>query len=220
MNLLAGAVDRYYEETLSLNDAVLAAALESSAAAGLPAIQISACQGKLLQLLAKTVGARRILEIGTLGGYSTIWLARSLPPDGELITLELNPKHAEVAEANLRRAGLAPRVSIRLGPALATLEALVAERAGPFDFVFIDADKVGTADYFARALELTRSAGLIVVDNVAREGAVADERSTDPNVQGIRRFLAAVAREPRVEATAIQTIGAKSHDGFALLRVR
>jgi predicted O-methyltransferase YrrM len=169
--------------------------------------------------LASIQGARRILEIGTLGGYSTIWLARALPPDGELVSLELDPKHAEVARQNLTRAGVAERVSIRVGRALDTLAALANEGVAPFDFVFIDADKQNIPEYFQRALALSRVGSVIVVDNVVRGGRVLDAASTDPNVQGVRRFNELVSKTPGVSATAIQTVGSKGHDGFALIRV-
>ena len=209
-------VDRYLSGLLAPSDPALAAALEASAAAGLPAIQVSPVQGRLLELLARACDARAILEIGTLGGYSAIWLARALPPGGRLITLEADPKHADVARANLTRAGLAERVEIRLGPALETLPRLAAEGRGPFDLVFIDADKPSNADYFDWALRLTRRGSLILVDNVVRDGAVADASSEDPAVLGTRRLLQRMAAEPRVRATAIQTVGSKGHDGLAI----
>ena len=210
------AVDRYLADLLAPTDPALAAALEKSAAAGLPAIQVSAVQGRLLELLARASGARAILEIGTLGGYSAIWLARGLEPDGRLITLEADPKHAEVARANVARAGLAGRVEILVGPALETLPRLAADGRGPFDLVFIDADKPSNADYFEWALKLTRPGSFIVVDNVVREGGVADAASDDPAVLGTRRVLERMAAEPRVRATAIQTVGTKGYDGFAI----
>jgi len=210
------AVDRYLADLLAPTDPALAAALEKSAAAGLPAIQVSAVQGRLLELLARASGARAILEIGTLGGYSAIWLARGLEPDGRLITLEADPKHAEVARANVARAGLAGRVEILVGPALETLPRLAADGRGPFDLVFIDADKPSNADYFEWALRLTRPGSFIVVDNVVREGGVADAASDDPAVLGTRRVLERMAAEPRVRATAIQTVGTKGYDGFAI----
>jgi predicted O-methyltransferase YrrM len=212
-------VDDYLSRSLVQPDAALDRALEASAAAGLPPIQVSAAQGKLLQLLAKVQGARRILEIGTLGGYSTIWLGRALPPDGRLITLEADPKHAEVARANIAQAGLSALVDLRLGRALDTLPRLVAEKPPPFDLVFIDADKPSIPEYFGWALRLTRAGSLIIVDNVVREGAVADPGSTDPSVQGVRRFIEMAAAEPRVSATIIQTVGNKGYDGFALALV-
>lgn len=211
------AVDRYIDELLVPSDPALDAALAASAAAGLPPIQVAPNQGKLLHLLARLQRARRILEIGTLGGYSTIWLARALPPDGRLVTLEADPKHAEVARGNIARAGLSELVELRLGKALDTLPQLAA--ADPFDLVFIDADKPNTAAYFTWALELSRSGGIIVVDNVVRGGAVADAGSDDPDVQGVRRLYDLLAAEPRVSATAIQTVGGKGHDGLAIALV-
>lgn len=213
------AVDRYFEERLGLGDAVLDAAVADSAQAELPPIAVSPCQGRMLMILAQLAGARTILEFGTLGGYSAIWLARALPPGGRLVTLELNPKHADVARRNLDRAGFRDSVSIRVGPARDTAAQLGAADGAPFDFVFIDADKPSTADYFDQALRLTRPGSLIVVDNVVREGEVANAASTDPSVLGVRRFFDRVATDPRVCVTAIQTVGAKSHDGFALVRV-
>ena len=213
------AVDEYIGGLLLQPDPALDAALTDSAAAGLPPINVSPAQGKLLQLLARLQGARAILEIGTLAGYSTIWLARALPPGGRLITLEAEPKHAEVARANIARAGLSDVVELRLGQALETLPRLAAEGRGPFDLIFIDADKQSTAEYFSWALRLARRGSLIVVDNVVRNGAVADADSTDPSIQGIRRFNDVLAAEGRVSATAIQTVGSKGYDGFALALV-
>ena len=212
-------VDAYLESKLLPSDPVLEAALRSSAAAGLPKIQVSPTQGKLLHLLAKTVGARRILEIGTLGGYSTIWLARALPPDGRLLTLEREAKHAKVAAANIARAGLEGKVEIRLGPALETLPKLPAEKRGPFDLVFIDADKSNTRGYFDWAVRLSRPGSLIVVDNVVRHGGLIDAQSDDPDIRGMREFLDALASDDRVRATGIQTVGRKGYDGFVLARV-
>jgi len=212
-------VDRYLTELLVEPDPVLDAALERSMAAGLPAHQVSPTQGKLLELLARLQGARSILEIGTLGGYSAIWMARALPPGGRLVTLEAEPRHAEVARANLEHAGLADAVEVRVGPALETLAQLSSEAAGPFDFVFIDADKPNTPRYFASALDLTRAGSLIVADNVVRAGAVADSASDDPRVQGVRALHERMGAEPRVRATAIQTVGSKGYDGFAIALV-
>jgi predicted O-methyltransferase YrrM len=197
-------------------DRALDAALADSAAAGLPAINVSPLQGKFLHLLARIMAARDILEVGTLGGYSTIWLARALVPGGKLVTLESEPKHAEVARGNIARAGLSHLVDLRLGKAIDTLPLLKAEGRGPFDLVFIDADKPSTADYFKWALRLTRKGSVIVVDNVVRKGAVADAASEDERVLGIRRFLEVAAAEPRVSMTALQTVGVKGYDGFAL----
>jgi predicted O-methyltransferase YrrM len=209
------AVDRYIEELLVQSDPALDAALKASAEAGLPAIQVSPAQGKLLQVLARVAGVRGILEIGTLGAYSTIWLARALAAGGRLIALEANPKHAAVARSNLAHAGLAEVVELRLGPALDTLPRLAAEGRAPFDLIFIDADKPGYSDYFAWAIKLSRRGSLIIADNVVRKGAVADAGSNDPDVVGIRRFNEAVKAEPQVSATAIQTVGKKGYDGLA-----
>jgi predicted O-methyltransferase YrrM len=213
------AVDRYITDLLVPPDPALDAALQASAAAGLPAINVAPNQGKFLMLLAQIQGARNILEVGTLGAYSTIWLARALPADGHLITLEADPKHAEVARANIARAGLAQVVELRLGPALETLPRLAAEGAGPFDLIFIDADKPGYPDYFRWALKLSRRGSVIIADNVVRDGAVIDPASDDPRVQGMRRFNELLAAEPRVSATEIQTVGSKGYDGFALALV-
>lgn len=209
-------VDRYFDDLLVPSDPALDAALRASAAAGLPPHNVSPTQGKLLRLLAQIQGAHTILEIGTLGGYSTIWLARALPADGRLITLEANPTHAAVAQANIARAGLVDVVGVRLGLALDTLPQLAAEEHSPFDLIFIDADKPNNAGYFAWALTLARRGSLIIADNVVRNGAVADADSDDPNVQGVRQFIELLAAEPRVSATAIQTVGSKGYDGFAL----
>lgn len=213
------SVDRYLDDLLVGRDTVLEAALQASVDAGLPAIAVSPTQGKLLNLLARVRGARTILEIGTLGGYSTIWLARALPADGHVVTLERDPKHAEVARANIERAGLTARVEVRLGRALDTLQQLGAENAGPFDLIFIDADKPSLPEYFQWALRLSRPGTLIAIDNVVREGAVIDSTSRDASVQGVRRLNELMASEPRVSATAIQTVGAKGYDGFALALV-
>jgi predicted O-methyltransferase YrrM len=213
------SVDRYMGGLLAPSDPALTEALESSARAGLPEIQVSTVQGKLLHVFARSIGARRILEIGTLGGYSTIWLARALPPDGKLISLEADPKHADVARANLARAGLATVVDVRLGRALETLPAIASENAGPFDLIFIDADKPSIPEYFAWSLRLARPGSLILVDNVVRDGAVIDAKSPDPNVQGVRRFLDLLAAEKRVTATVIQTVGTKGYDGLAIALV-
>jgi predicted O-methyltransferase YrrM len=213
------AVDDYFGALLTPPDAVLDAALAASAEAALPPIQVSPGQGKLLHLLARAQGARSILEIGTLGGYSTIWLGRALPAGGRLVTLEVEPRHAEVARANFALAGLSDLVELRLGRALETLPRLAAERPDPFDLVFIDADKDSNAEYFEWALRLTRRGSLIIVDNVVRGGAVADGSSGDPAVIGVRRLGELVAAEPRVSATAIQTVGGKGYDGFMLALV-
>jgi predicted O-methyltransferase YrrM len=212
-------VDEYINETLLPPDAALENALRNSSEAGLPQIQVSPSQGKLLHVLARTIGARHVLEIGTLGGYSTIWLARALPSDGKLITLEASPKHAEVARANIAAAGLADKVELRLGPALDTLPQLAAEKRGPFDFMFIDADKKSMPEYFDWALKLSRKGSLIFSDNVVRSGGVTDATSSDPDIQGVRRFYEVLHSEPRVCATVIQTVGSKGYDGYSLALV-
>jgi predicted O-methyltransferase YrrM len=206
-------VDGYLADLLAPPDAALDRALAANAAAGLPPHDVSPLQGKLLNLLARACGARAILEIGTLGGYSTIWLARTLPADGRLVTLEADPHYAEVARRNIDGAGLAEVVEVQTGPALDALSHLT----GPFDLVFIDADKQQNAAYLTSALDLTRPGALIVADNVIRDGAVADPASVDPKVQGIRRMNEILASDPRVEATTIQTVGAKGHDGFTVV---
>jgi predicted O-methyltransferase YrrM len=213
------AVDRYINDLLLPPDPALDAALQASATAGLPAHNVSPNQGKLLFLLARIQGACTILEIGTLGGYSTIWLARALPADGRLITLEADPKHAKVARANIARTGLSNVVELRLGQALDTLPKLVAEGHGPFDLIFIDADKTNNPDYFKWALKLSRRGTLIIADNVIRNGAVVDSTSDDPSVRGVRRFFELVAAEQHVSATALQTVGCKGYDGFAIVLV-
>ena len=213
------AVDEYITHMLAPPDPVLDAALEASSATGLPAIQVTPNQGKLLHLLARLHGARRILEIGTLGGYSTIWLARALPADGRLITLEADPRHADIARANISRAGLDAMVDLRVGRALDTLPRIAAEGGGAFDLIFIDADKQSIPEYFRFARKLSSRGSLIIVDNVVRDGKVIDAASDDPDIQGIRRFNEMLAAEPDVCATAIQTVGAKGHDGFAIVLV-
>jgi predicted O-methyltransferase YrrM len=212
-------VDDYVRETLADDDDVLGAALEAGAEAGLPEIQVSPPQAKQLQILARAIGAESILEFGTLAAYSTIWLARALPEGGRLLTLEANPEYAEVARRNIERAGLAEVVELRVGPALETLPTLEAEGAGPFDLVFIDADKVHTPDYFAWSLERTRPGGLIVADNVVRDGALGDPESDDPTMPAQRRLHEIVAADPRVTGTTIQTVGSKGYDGFTLVLV-
>jgi predicted O-methyltransferase YrrM len=214
------AVDEYVSERLSPHDEALEQAIAGAVGAGLPAIQVSPPQGKLLALLARSIGARTVLEFGTLGGYSTIWLGRALPDGGRVITLEAEPSYAEVARANLERAGLAEKVEVRVGAALQSLPGLEDEGAGPFDLVFIDADKANTPAYFAWSLERTRPGGLIVADNVIRGGALIDDSDEDPAIVAQRRFHEMLAAEPRVEATTIQTVGAKGYDGFALALVR
>ena len=210
------SVDGFFTGQLLAPDPVLDAALEANAVAGLPEIDVSPAQGKLLHLLARSVGARRILEIGTLGGYSTIWLARALPADGQVVTCEINPDHAEVARANLARAGLDGVVEVRVGRALDTLPTL----EGPFDLTFIDADKQSNAEYFRQALRLSRPGTMIVVDNVVRGGRVADAYNRDPDVRGTRAVAELIAQEPRVDATVVQTVGSKGYDGFLLALVR
>ena len=210
------SVDRYLEGALLRPDPFLEAALRANAEASLPAIDVAPNQGKLLHLLAQMLGAHSILEIGTLGGYSTLWMARALPAGGKLVTLEADPKHAGVARANVARAGLAQVVDVRVGPALDTLPSLLGQQ---FDMVFIDADKPNNPVYLAWALRLTRPGSVIVVDNVVREGEILDAASGDPRVQGTRALFEALAREPRLDATAIQTVGSKGHDGFVLARV-
>ncbi|HEV3229932.1 MAG TPA: O-methyltransferase [Solirubrobacteraceae bacterium] len=206
-------------ERLIASEPALEEALQAAAAAGLPAHGVTPAQGRLLELLARIQGASRILELGTLGGYSTIWLARALPAGGRLVTLEANPDYAEVARASIARAGLAETVELRIGPALETLPQLATEGLPPFDLIFIDADKRNNAEYLHWALELSRPGSVIVADNVVRDGALIDPANSDPHVQGIRRFHERLAAEPRVRATTIQTVGAKGYDGFTLALV-
>lgn len=213
------AVDEYVGGLLAPHDAALDAALKASEGAGLPAIQVSPPQGKLLNLLARTLGAKAILEFGTLGGYSTIWLGRGMAAGGRLITLEADPAYAEVARENLAAAGLSDVVELRVGPALDVLPELEAEGAGPFDLTFIDADKAHTPDYFAWALEHSRPGSLIVADNVVRDGTLADSQSDDAKVQAQRRLHESIATDPRTSATTIQTVGGKGYDGFTIALV-
>jgi len=213
------AVDSYISETVVPSDAALDAALEASIKAELPAIAVTPNQGKLLHIFARLVNARRVLEIGTLGGYSTIWLARALPDDGRLISLELNPKHAEVARGSIDRAGLTKKVEVKLGKALDTLPKLAAEGSGPFDLIFIDADKASIPEYFKWSLKLSRPGSLIIVDNVVRKGAVIEADSSDQDVQGVRRLNEMLAKEKRVTATTIQTVGSKGYDGITVALV-
>jgi predicted O-methyltransferase YrrM len=216
------AVDQYFGSVLSLSDPVLEAALAACKTAGLPEIQVAPNQGRLLHMFARLVGARRILEIGTLGGYSAIWLARALPladPGARMISLEYEPRHAAVARANLDRAGLGARVEVRVGAALGLLPKIEAERVAPFDLVFVDADKENNPNYFDWAIRLTGPGSLIIVDNVVRGGAVADGTSTDRSVQGTRALFERINAEPRVMATAIQTVGVKGYDGLAFIWV-
>jgi predicted O-methyltransferase YrrM len=212
-------VDDYLAGALIPSDTVLDAAIRAGIDAGMPQIQVPPTQGRFLYLLARVLGARKILEIGTLAGYSTIWMARALPPGGRLITLEVDPKHAEVAGSNFRRARLDSMIEIRIGAALESLPRLAAEGAGPFDLVFIDADKENNPEYVAWALRMSHPGTVMIVDNVVRKGAVVDTTSQDATIRGIRRMFELVASEPRLEATAIQTVGVKGHDGFAMIRV-
>ncbi len=213
------AVDKYITNLLVPSDSALEEALQASSAAGLPHIQVSPVQGKLLHLLARACGARQILEIGTLGGYSTIWLARALPAGGRVITLEADPKHAEIARANFARAGVASMIDLRLGPALETLPKLDAEGRGPFDLIFIDANKSDMPEYFDWALKLSHAGSIIIADNVIRQGGVLDASSSDVDIQGVRRFNERLAAEHSVSATEIQTVGSKGYDGFAFVLV-
>jgi predicted O-methyltransferase YrrM len=212
-------VDEYVSGLLAPGDEALEVALEAGVDAGLPEIQVSPPQARLLEILARSVGARTMLEFGTLAGYSTIWLARALPKGGRLITLEADPDYAEVARTNIANAGLADLVELRVGPALDALPGLEAEGVGPFDFVFIDADKIHTPDYFTWALDRTRPGGLIVADNVIRDGALVDPETDDPTIPAQRRLHELIAADPRVTATTIQTVGGKGYDGFTLALV-
>lgn len=213
------AVDRYVEELLVPADPALDGALAANASAGLPAHDVSPAQGKLLFLLTRLAGAQRVLEVGTLGGYSTIWLARALPSGGSLVTLEIDPTYAEVARTNVAAAGLVDRVDVRVGPALETLRALIDGGAGLFDLIFIDADKQSSPAYLEAALDLSRPGTAIVADNVVRDGAVLDSDSDDPRVQGVRGFHELLGSDPRVDATTIQTVGSKGYDGFSIALV-
>ena len=209
-------VDRYFGDLLSPADEALKAALAANQKADLPAIDVTPLQGKFLDLLVRISGAKRVLELGTLGGYSTLWLARALPPDGRVISLELEPRHAEIARANLQRAGVLERVDVRVGPAADSLRALIAAGTAPFDFIFIDADKSGYPEYIQLCLALSHAGTVILADNVVREGKVIDPKSKDVNVQGVRKFTEIVAAEPRLSATVLQTVCGKGYDGFAL----
>jgi predicted O-methyltransferase YrrM len=220
MESLWNEVDGWFESRLEASDKVLDAALADSAAAGMPAISVTPLQGKFLALLAQVCNARRILEIGTLGGYSAIWMGRALPTDGSLVTLEIDRGYAAVAQRNLERAGLAERVHVVVGPASKSLAHLIADKVEPFDLVFIDADKESSEEYFEASLRLSRAGTVIVVDNVVRKGAVADKASTDPMVRGIQRLVDRLAKESRATSTAIQTVGAKGYDGFIMAVVR
>ena len=214
------AVDQYVIDTFGLEDSVLIDVQAACEKAGLPPIQVSAAQGKYLELLAKMIGAQRVLEIGTLGGYSTIWMARGLPASGRIITMELDPKHAEVADGNFLRAGLSDMIDLRVGAALDGLPVVEREGLGPFDLIFIDADKANIPSYFEWALRLSRAGSVIIVDNVVREGAVIDAASTDAAVQGVRRFNEIAASTARVQTTVLQTVGTKGYDGFAVSLVQ
>jgi predicted O-methyltransferase YrrM len=217
--ILWRSVDAYFEELLVLPDVALNTALQTSDAAGLPRINVTSCQGKLLQILAEIQRAKAILEIGTLGGYSTIWFARALPADGRLVTLEINPEYAAIAMQNIARAGFAHLVDIRTGVAIESMEQLVQEGTLPFDLIFIDADKSGNPAYLEWSIKLSRPGTVIICDNVVRQGAVLDSSSTDPDVTGTRRFCEMVAGNPALTATAIQTVGSKGYDGFVIARV-
>ena len=214
------AVDQYIAKNLIPSDPVLTQALADNAAAGLPSIDVSPTQGKFLHLLARIMCARRILEVGTLGGYSTIWLARALPIDGQLITLEVNSKHADVAAKNIARAGLTSLVDLRIGPALESLAQLHSDNAETFDLIFIDADKANNPNYLDWALRLSHPGTVIITDNVIREGGILKADDPDPNIQGTRRFFEKLGADPRLEATALQTVGSKKHDGFAIAIVK
>jgi predicted O-methyltransferase YrrM len=213
------AVEHYFDKVLVAQDSALEDALATAAAEKLPPIQVSSVQGKLLHLLARILGARKILEIGTLGGYSTIWMARALPEGGRLITLESDPKHADVARKNFARAGVDSKVELRLGKALDTLPKIAAEGPGPFDLFFIDANKSNMPEYFEWSLKLARKGSVIIADNVVRGGAVLDADSKDADIQGVRRFLEMVGKEKRVSGTALQTVSTKNYDGFAMVLV-
>ena len=210
------AVDRYFVEKLALADPVLIEALARNEASGLPRIDVSPPQGKFLHLIARMIGAKRILEIGTLGAYSTIWLARALPEDGRVVTLEYDPRHARVARANIGRVGLSHLVDLRVGPALDALPGVEADGLGPFDLAFIDADKPNNPGYLKWALRLSRPGAVIICDNVVRDGAVVDATSSDPDVLGVRALFDMLVAEPRVSATALQTVGSKGWDGFTI----
>lgn len=212
------AVDRYFCERLAPAETydVFDAARAKNEKAGLPAIDVTRLQGKFLEFLVRSSGARRVLEIGTLGGYSTLWMARGLPEDGQIVTLELDKHHAEIARENLRNAGVLDRVDLRLGRAIDSLQTLEEAGSAPFDLIFIDADKAGYPEYLEWSLKLSHPGTVIVADNVVRDGKVVDAKSDDPDIRGVRRFTAMVAAEPRLSATVLQTVGAKGYDGFAL----
>lgn len=213
-------VEQYFEDLLTPQDESLSAVIEANREQGLPSIDVPALMGKLLDLIVRVSGARRILEVGTLGGYSTIWLARALPPEGRVITLELDPRHAEVARANLQSAGVAEQVEIRLGPAADSMRSLQESGSEPFDLIFLDADKQGLPEYLKWSLKLSRPGSVIIADNVVRDGKVVEPENDDPNVRGVRKFLELVATEPRLTATAVPMVGARGYDGFAMAVVR
>ena len=209
-------VDQYFADALIAPGNGFNAAIENNRKADLPAIDVTPLQGKFLELLVRATGAKRILEIGTLGGYSTIWLARAIPEDGIVVTLELEPRHAQIAKQNIAAAGFADLVDVRVGPAAETLAALVKDRTAPFDFIFIDADKASYPEYLQLSLKLSRPGTLIVADNVVRDGKVIEPNHPDPNIQGVRRFTEMISAEPRVSATALQTVASKGYDGFII----
>lgn len=209
-------VDEYFTDALIPSGNGFNAALDANRKADLPAIDVTPLQGKFLELLVRSTGARRVLEMGTLGGYSTLWLARALPANGIVVTLELEPRHAEVAVHNLKTAGLADKVDLRIGPAAKSLQVLHAEHTAPFDFIFIDADKASYPEYLEWSMKLSRPGTLIVADNVVRDGRVIDAESPDPNIQGVRRFTELIGAEPRLNTTVLQTVGSKGYDGFAI----
>jgi predicted O-methyltransferase YrrM len=212
-------VDHYFSGALIPPDATLDAVLQANHEADLPPIDVTPLQGRFLEVLVRATGAKRVLEIGTLGGYSTIWLARALPNNGIVVTLELEQRHAQIARKNLEIAGVSSRVDIRVAPALDSLSVLVGERAGPFDCIFIDADKAGYPDYLEWSLKLSRPGTLIIADNVVRDGKVVNPDDPDANIQGVRRFTDLIQAEPRLSATVLQTVGSKGYDGFALAAV-
>ena len=213
------AVDRYFGELLAPEDEALAACMKANREAGLPSIDVPALLGKFLALMVRISGARTVLEIGTLGGYSTIWLARGLPKGGQVITLEIDPRNADIARKNMERAGVLDRVEITVGPALETLNALYEGAVEPFDLVFIDADKKSLPEYLEWSLKLSRPGTVIIADNVVRDGKVLDSDSADPDIQGVRRMTEMMAANPRLRATAIPTVGARGYDGFAVALV-
>jgi predicted O-methyltransferase YrrM len=210
------AVDRYFGDLLAPEDEALAACMEANRQAGLPSIDVPSLLGKFLDLMVRISGARSVLEIGTLGGYSTIWLARAVPGGGQVVSLEIDPRHAQIARKNLQRAGVLDRVEITVGPALETLKALYEGAADPFDLIFIDADKKSLPDYLEWSLKLSRPGTVIIADNVVRDGKVLDPGTDDPDIQGVRRMTEMMASNPRLSATAIPTVGARGYDGFAM----